>query len=209
MKNYNLVELFAIPVFRSNIDLDESTLETVKSVPLRRYDSGNGFCSIDRRILLLPEFTYIRDQIISCLQIYLGDVLKVSPNTIFELQNSWISKHSPNDISNTHDHINSTISGVLYLKTTPDSGNIVFHKERMWQNVFPRTTYVDFTEYTTVTAPTWEITPEPGELIFFPSSLAHSVTPNLSNEDRYCLAFNFYAKGPFGRYDNSICELTL
>ena len=42
------------------------------------------------------------------------------------------------------------------------------------------------------------ITPEPGDIILFPSHLEHRVLENDSNMPRYSLAFNFFARGTVG-----------
>lgn len=72
-------------------------------------------------------------------------------------------------LSNTDPH---QISGVLYLKTPPNSGSITF--------LHP----LSFT-------PPHTIIPKPLQFIIFPSVLIHYVEPNLSQEDRISIAFNF------------------
>jgi uncharacterized protein (TIGR02466 family) len=209
MKNYKVVELFAIPVFKSTIDLNDEILKIVELVPLKRMKANNGFSSVNKKILLLPEFDKIKEQICNQLGFYLEHILKVKQGTSFGLQNSWVVKHQHKDWAQVHDHVNSVISGIVYLKTNPNSGDLIFHKDRMWQNIFPRSTTVEFDEFSTITASEWKFTPEVGEIYFFPSFLAHQVTENLNQEDRYSLAFNFYPRGKLGYHEDSLSELDL
>jgi hypothetical protein len=49
------------------------------------------------------------------------------------------------------------------------------------------------------TAERYEIEVENDLIIIFPSHLEHSVQRNISNKNRYSLAFNYYVRGEFGR----------
>jgi uncharacterized protein (TIGR02466 family) len=63
-------------------------------------------------------------------------------------------------------------SGVIYLKVPQNSGDIIF------SNPLSRDLVL-------------QISPIEGDILFFPSSLYHYVEPNLSQEDRISIAFNF------------------
>ena len=66
-----------------------------------------------------------------------------------------------------------SLSGVLYLQTPPNCGDICFD-----------TLQNDGTG-------TYSHSPQEGEIIFFPRTLSHMVEPNLSKEDRISIAFNY------------------
>jgi hypothetical protein len=63
-------------------------------------------------------------------------------------------------------------SGILYLNIPPNSGNVVFVNPLNLNKIH-------------------SITPKENNVILFPSSLQHYVEPNLSQEDRISIAFNF------------------
>ena len=77
-----------------------------------------------------------------------------------------------------HNHITSLtfsdqqLSGVVYLKVPKNSGKILFYN--------PFNVNIQYC-----------FTPKENEIFLFPSVLYHSVEPNLSQEDRISIAFNF------------------
>ena len=50
-----------------------------------------------------------------------------------------------------------------------------------------------------VTAEQYQLTIEEGDVVLFPSHLEHSVRENITNLDRYSVAFNYFAKGILGK----------
>ena len=133
-------------------------------------------------------------------------MLSINDRTTFYIQNSWINIHEPNDWAQEHRHANSLISGCLYLKIPKNSGKIRFIKNQSWTTVFPTSTTFDYTEINHINSEFWSFEPSEGMILLFPSHLQHSVETNLSNENRYSLAFNFYAKGTFG-HDECYLEI--
>jgi uncharacterized protein (TIGR02466 family) len=106
---------------------------------------------------------------------------------------SWLQVYPPNTQFHRHEHYGALISGVIYLKTSDNCGDIVFHNplETRRQghghfNVIKRTD----TEYN---ADNITYNPENGKMIMFESWLPHSVRMNLSQEDRVCVSFNIWA----------------
>tara|TARA_R110000803_G_scaffold3170_1_gene10745 strand:- start:247 stop:792 length:546 start_codon:yes stop_codon:yes gene_type:complete len=103
------------------------------------------------------------------IQLYTG-----SPNSF--LRDMWVNISPHGSYNEIHCHntseININYSGVLYLKCPPNSGNIIFYNPL---NIYLRT----------------PITPSENFLLFFNDRLPHSVEPNLSQEDRISIAFNF------------------
>ena len=54
-----------------------------------------------------------------------NDVLKYTKND-FEITTSWISLSNKEQKSNLHNHKNCMYSGILYLQTNENSGDIMF-----------------------------------------------------------------------------------
>ena len=90
----------------------------------------------------------------------------------------WANINSQGGSDRVHHHnANFTpseklLSGVYYLKTPLDSGDICFLNQSVPHEHF-------------------HLTPKEKDLVIFPSYLLHYVTPNLSQEDRISIAFNF------------------
>ena len=117
-----------------------------------------------------PEFSFLVNFLNSSVFDLTGD-----PN--IKVSNMWgnISYFANSNAIHTHTdkgYDNSTLSGILYLNTPPNSGNLLFYNPLSVNNALP-------------------ITPEEKDLILFPSYIPHSVDINLSQEDRISLAFNF------------------
>jgi uncharacterized protein (TIGR02466 family) len=197
-----MLNLFGVPIYFNNIKIKEKEKKFLINSTYTRIQSDNGYITKDKYILNNKKTVETKKDILINLSNYLYDNLKIKKNIKFRLLNSWCIKHVKNDYADMHNHYNSFISGVLYLKTNKNSGNIIFHKNDFFDNIFPKSVNIEFNEYTTINSDYWFITPKEGDIIFFPSNLKHSVTKNISNEDRYCCSFNFYPTGIFGRNDN-------
>lgn len=197
--NFHAQDIFGIPLYNGGIDLSRNDVINVRQETWERMPANNGYHTADRRLLDQEKYQHLRNQIQEHLENYLHNVIRVRlhEGAVFEMQNSWGVKHGPNDWAQEHDHSNSYVSGIVYLDVTPYSGNLVLHKERMWQNIFPRSIYVNYDNSTLANCYQLEFVPRVGDIFLFPSQLGHSVKPNLSNQDRYCVAFNFFPRGRF------------
>jgi hypothetical protein len=85
-----------------------------------------------------------------------------------------------------------------------DTGDIVFHKDKHWTNVFPDVVRIDYNwnpdKFNVFNAQGWSLRPKKWDVVFFPSWLTHSVQTNKSNpkKERYSLAFNTWVSGQVG-----------
>jgi uncharacterized protein (TIGR02466 family) len=159
-----------------------------------------------RQLLDQPQFSNLKKQIQEKVDEYVYEVLGVTRKQKWLITTSWLNKAPTGGYHPSHWHSNSLVSGVYYLKTNPTSGAICFHKERSHNNMWRDTFCIDFektNEYNTDCA----ISPKPNDLLLFPSILNHSVLDNLSQEDRYSLAFNVFPRGIIGEGGNSEISL--
>jgi hypothetical protein len=197
-----MLDLFGVPIYINNIKIKEQEKKFLINSIYTKLKAGNGYVTKDKYILNSKKTIETKKDILINLSKYLYDDLKVKKNIKFKLLNSWCVKHVKDNYSHIHHHNNSFISGVLYLKTNENSGNIVFHKNNSLNNIFTDSVSIEFSEYNTINSDHWYITPKEGDIILFPSNLKHSVTKNISNEDRYCCSFNLYPTGVFGNNDD-------
>lgn len=108
------------------------------------------------------------------------------------LDNMWINVNGYKDFNLPHRHPQALISGVYYLNTPKDCGDIVFHN--------PSGPFMDYTfnktkvnHYNSVTASTHKETAVANTLFLFPGWLEHRVEPNLNkNIARISISFNIY-----------------
>ncbi|HYQ27466.1 MAG TPA: TIGR02466 family protein [Polyangiaceae bacterium] len=105
------------------------------------------------------------------------------------LKEMWVNVLDTGGRQAMHNHANSFISGVAYLTPTHPTSSTVFMKapggtEFMFRNDHPGMAPNEFC------ADKWiSPTPEPGDLVLFPSYLMHAVPPN-QGKRRITLSFN-------------------
>lgn len=101
--------------------------------------------------------------------------------------NCWANINPKYASNKIHDHANCLFSGVYYVKTPKNCGNLMFYDPRT-ARTFYKPSVQDFTPYT---ADAVAHAAEAGLLLIFPSWLKHGVEPNLSDEDRVSISFNY------------------
>lgn len=101
--------------------------------------------------------------------------------------NCWANINPKYASNKIHDHANCLFSGVYYVKTPEECGNLMLYDPRE-----SRTFYKPAVQnYTAYTADAIAHVAEAGLLLIFPSWLRHGVEPNLSDEDRVSIGFNY------------------
>ena len=104
------------------------------------------------------------------------------------LDNFWININPTGGSNKPHNHPGSVFSGVLYLSTPDNCGNINFsHPAANHSYHFNQDTIEKQNSYT------WNSyyhTPLSGRMLIFPSSISHHVDGNTSKHDRVSIAFN-------------------
>lgn len=197
-----MLNIFSTPIYYKNISLLKKDINNLINYSYERIKIDNGFVSKDKYILNNKEFKKLKEHILKNIDTYLYDNLKIKRHIKFKMLNSWCMKHQTNDWADKHSHENSFISGILYLKTNINSGNLIFHRNEIL-NLFPNTIKIEYEEFNLINSDYISINPKDGDLVLFPSSIKHSVSKNTSKEDRYCCAFNLFPYGEFGDINSS------
>lgn len=192
--------LFAIPIYKGRIELTNE-LDFIVKQEFKSIEANNGFQSTDTYILNNKPLSKLKKSIENHLLEYVHNDLKIKKHHKFKMLNSWCMKHIDNNYADQHSHVNSFISGIVYLKCNQQSGNLNFHKAHGYNNLFSDTVLFDYLQATADNCKVYSVTPQPGDVFLFPSSLLHSVNVNKSKEERYCIAFNFYPTGDFQNCD--------
>ena len=194
MTVHTIYPLFSTPVYYSKIDfLSINHIEYITNLKYKRTPDSDGNMSIDKYVLNSPELKEIKSQVTNHINTYVYDVIKTTKDIKFKLLNSWAMQHSSKDYSPMHNHGNSLISGILYIKTSKNCGNIKFHSRI--KDIFSETIRLQYEDYNLYNSPAWYFEPYDGLILLFPSHLDHEVLPNLSNDIRYCVAFNVFVTG--------------
>ena len=194
----NFLNLFGVPIYNENVDF-RLDISTYNNLEYRRVED-NGYITDNHKILDLDIFSDLKNTIQNQIDIYARQVLHIKDDVKFEITSSWINKHLPGDWTQGHDHVNSLISGIYYIDSPQNGGDLVFHKDRSYVNLFPRIMSFEFTHWEPWNCEAWRIIPQTGDIVLFPSTLIHSVTKNKSNKQRFSLAFNVFPRGHLGSH---------
>jgi len=160
----------------------------------KTYDNDN-LIFVSKNLSVLNEIKDLKKEINNCCNHFIKNILSMSSD--FNIFNSWFTKTKTNGFSDSHIHLNSWFSGVYYPEHNKNF-NIKFYND----NVF---TFKDTINNCGVyNSRDWVINPQKNQLILFFSNLRHEICKNISEEDRYSLAFNVLPNGNFGTKDSKV-----
>lgn len=194
---YNLFPL-ALMEFDNFPITDKEIDKLINDQDFESIQVENGLISSDKYILNQKKNKELKKNIFNCVDMYTHKVLDLHRNISFYFQNSWMMKHRPKDWGQNHIHENSLISGILYLKTPPNSGNLILHRNRIVSNHLNPYINIPAKNPNIYNADSFVVVVEAKKLILFPANMNHSIEINNSSEDRYCIAFNIFFKGTLG-----------
>ena len=189
-------EIFSVPIYKIKLDLNVKELQAFcqwKSID--EYESGRvvsnrgGYHSND---LSLDDVTL--QPLIEEIKTHSSKFAKtfISKNKQI-LNNIWFNINLYKDSNISHNHAGDDISGVYYIKTPNECGNIIF--EHPAQDLFDYyfLNVENPEEVNTYNARTWWMPSEVNMLYLFPAWLNHSVELNKNKtEERISISFNTY-----------------
>jgi uncharacterized protein (TIGR02466 family) len=185
--------IFATPVSVSNIDREftdsEGNFFTVHLDNMMKNKSN--FTSVNRNILDSDELTELKLLVEEKLNLFYREIYSPAGNSKLVVTQSWLNLTRCGESHHRHNHPNSFVSGVLYLKSNKNLDKIIFHKAGYEQIL------IEPTHITAYNCKDVGFSVTTGDLVLFPSSVIHSVLPTESNF-RISLAFNSFIKGQIG-----------
>jgi len=108
-------------------------------------------------------------------------------NRDLNISNIWFNINKYKDSNSLHTHPFSILSGVFYVKTPKNCGELVFFNPVRISSFIEN---LNFNGYNPHNSTDTKITPQENILIIFPSWLEHYVKPNMSKQDRISFSFN-------------------
>jgi len=183
-----ILHVFPTTMFVSKYpDTYDEEFEYIQKLPFRQEGSYNGNCKTeDSYILRHEELFKIKNWIKEKIKNYATDV--ISTETELTITNSWANKNDGGAGHSTHHHQNSIVSGIFYLNVTSSMPPTQFYNRYLPMIQLQRSNHNSMNaEF--VNAPMVN-----GDLILFPSDIMHSVNINVTNDTRYTLSFNTFAK---------------
>jgi len=189
--------LFGKPVYYNQLDIDTKKIVSMIDNPRKPFEPKiNGGENLDNtgakalKVLDEEKFKFLKDIILKEFNSYMQDVLRYTNK--FKITTSWFIKLDDGEGAQLHNHLNSFMSGVLYLKAPLNCGDFVLQdlNDKRF-NLIPE-------EYNMLNSREWIFTPKEGLLIFFPAEMYHKVKVNESKKTRYSLSFNIMPTGLIG-----------
>lgn len=187
-------QLFPTTIYGKDLHLDNEVLanhiiewsKTDKGVNKTNVNGWHSTTDMHKK----PEYKLLIDELYKMQnEIYNEELLDSEPF----LGNMWANINYEGGFNMPHVHANSLFSGVYYVKCKSNSGRLVFDDPRSGiQHTMPIRKKINLPNHLCRSA---EIQPIPGRLVMFPAWLWHHVSPNLSNDIRISISFNFLQKG--------------
>ncbi len=189
----NIQNIFPIPIYTSSIDSVKIKKQIIDSIEFGEQIGNNVSLSYDDRILDDSRLKKLKDEIDNHVAYFFHEILGYSEACKTVHSSSWFVKSNSGQRTIDHTHANSLISGVFYIKTPKDSGDLIFidNMPQVLSNVI----VPDIKRQTLYNDRSYRITPSENMLLLFPSYLKHQVDYNKSNDTRLSLAFNYFIKG--------------
>ena len=107
----------------------------------------------------------------------------------FKLSHMWININPTGGFNKSHTHAGSMFSGVYYVTTPQDCGNLFFERPNM-ETIHCYDWSYDKTEYNSLNSPSWWMPSEEHTCYIFPAYMRHYTDPNRSESDRISISFN-------------------
>lgn len=185
--------IFATPVLETNIGVSKDILKHIHNLKYRRTDYENADISLSMSVLDKNIFSEYSKKIDHYVKKFCFDFVKFDKKKVkLERTASWSNRYHSKDWCQYHNHANSFITGVWYLETPKNSGDLELHNPRF---SFGEPISFECFEYNSVNSHSYTFECKAGNLIIFPSIIGHSVGKNMSKKIRSCIAFNYYARG--------------
>ena len=174
-------QYFTPKTFMDDLDLSRLTFEKFKGATKLRTKKFNN-------LLLQPELKEIKVWVEECAKDFLDNVLEMEYEEFF-ITESWINICEKGGYQSVHNHANSIISGVLYLKSESKHPPLKFKK-----SLAPLESFISLREYykkgNPNTAPILVFPCTQNTMLVFNSYLYHGHDESVLEEERIGIAWN-------------------
>lgn len=200
MKNSTTSIIFGTPLFKTNIENKKLIKELISYVKKQKkkdrkgriISNLGGWQSNDLNLkdrLLVDLKNWINVHLTEFYQKY--EFYQKTP----VIENLWANVNGYKDSNQKHMHMSvrsPDFSAVLYLAVK--GGKIHFSNPDPYIKFMPAMNYHKPHFWNACNSYEYFLSPEPGDLVLFPATLEHWVSPNTSKDDRITLSFNWSIK---------------
>jgi len=184
-------KIFSIPVFSKSLSHNNDEISSYCKTQKEKNIQGNTISNVggwqSNSFYSIPEEL---NDLFTSVQQFSEEVCHFMGISSVKFANAWININDYKDFNWTHSHIDSILSGVYYVKTPENCGNLIFENpciESMEVSLTPERINV-FNEFNCIG---WAQKPESGLLCLFPGWVKHKVMPNMNeSENRISISFN-------------------
>ena len=199
-----LRSLFAVPLYSAELDLNITNLKhfckKTQKEDIGRIASNSGGYQSNNLSLDKGTLDPLIKQIETNANIFAQQFL--NKKTIQKITSIWINSNLYKDTNRIHSHPGSAISGVYYVKTPSECGQIIFEHPAGRALEFYMESIDSFPgrrnepeEYNSFNSFRTGVKPTENTLYLFPSWLMHYVESNQSKtEERISISFNIKGK---------------
>ena len=187
--------IFPIPIYRAKLDRKFTTQELrfVEEIKTKCVVNAGNITSKDNYILNNLSLTTLKKEMALFIEDYFAKIV-LAPKTVFPyITQSWLNYTEMNGSHHIHKHVNSYLSGVLYINADKAHDQITFEEDR-YDQIKLSTIELNQFNYCALSLPV-----ESGDVVVFPSRLSHLVTKKKGKNTRISLSFNIFVKGNLGK----------
>jgi uncharacterized protein (TIGR02466 family) len=185
-------DIFKIPIYVEKLSLNNDDIKNYcyslkdNDIEGRVISNVGGWQSKDLEGIHLPLNDLFKE-IINHSSLFMKEIQLKNYDNI-KIDNIWININGFKDSNNMHTHPNTLISGVYYVNSFENAGNLNFNRDAIMTYDWNKRTIETLNEYNSYS---FFVKPVIGNLILFPSWLSHSVSPNQSQtQERISISFN-------------------
>ena len=189
--NYKLTNIFPSSIHSLGIDnFDSYRGKLIEEIYQERDEDPIGRKISNRGGWQSNQITIQKDRSELLKEIITNSVSKLPIlEGVYAAVEGWKNINQPGNFNVKHNHPRSNLSGVLWIKTPKNSGNLVFTSPNFFNRYEELDSYTKEFKYNSNSYMTYYFRPMEGRLLIFPSSLEHEVKENKSNEDRISYSF--------------------
>ena len=181
------IDAFIMPIFSKELSIDNSKLESF-CLSQRKIDSGKsvsnvgGWQSNNFDLNNSPEpLTELCDQILKCAYT-VSRKMQISNISDGDI---WLNINEYSNFNWAHTHPGCSLSGVYYVKTPIQCGDIMFEHPSMREMG-----WIQIENFNKYNASSFSMASKEGMLYIFPSWMIHKVNPNSNKKNRISISFN-------------------
>lgn len=147
--------------------------------------------SVNDNLLKSKTLEKLNKFIMDCFNTYAENVLRIKENVSLDVTQSWANFTQKGQYHHKHNHSNSVLSGVFYVKADETMDKIMFFKEGYDQ------IKLETQDFNIHNSDSWFFNVKSNQFAVFPSSLTHMV-PATETEERVSISCNTFPKGILG-----------